>query len=500
MKTSGPSPHSLRKRRRGHPVAIGLARLMAAITLLNFGLVIFDMTFISLRDFYLSRLPFVTKAYDNIKGIEPYRDTAEYLKAVKAFEDQLNRTDNLDLNTSDKQAQLEVLRTLSIDMVNENPFQLANKSGTLEKIKNRMRDRLGLSSSKESFATFWSAEYLAQQGIDQELAWFNQEIVPLVNTNYFRPIGESGNFVDRFWLIDIWFIALFALDLFIRTLVIRRRRPGITLLDALLWRWYDWLLLIPFWRFLRILPVTLRSHQVGWIDLGRIEGQVTAYLAENLLDDLSEMILVRVFNIAQSTVRDGNLKKWLSSQTQVVEINEVNEIQVITERLMTVVIMKVLPKIQPDLEAVLRHAIEQGLQQLPIYKNLQFVPGINLFPNEVTKQLVHQMTDVTSQTLEETLKDEKGQELTSTLADAVVRSLRTELQDAALLAELQDLIGDLLEEWKLTLIQSFEAQDTEQTAAEMAKLRQSSNLNLTDSSIEVITPPKSLPADSTKIR
>ena len=167
---------------------------------------------------------------------------------------------------------------------------------------------------------------------------------------------------------------------------------------------------------------------------------------------------------------------------------------------MTVIIVKVLPEIQPDLEAVLRHAVEQGLQQLPIYKNLQFVPGVNLFPNEVTKQLVHQMTNVTSQTLEETLKDEKGQELASTLVDAVMQSLRTELQDATLLAELQNLIGDLLEEWKLTLIQSFEAQDTEQTAAEMAKLRQFSNLNPTESSIEVIPPQRSIPADSTKIR
>ena len=323
------------------------------------------------------------------------------------------------------------------------------------------------------------------------MGWFEETISPLVRTNYFRPIGESGRFVDRFWMIDIWFVGLFGLDILIRTIVIRRRRPGITLTDALLWRWYDLLLLIPIWRFLRVLPVTLRCHQVGWIDLGHIEKQITGYLAENLLDDLSEMILLRVFNIAQSTVRDGDLRKWLSSTEEAVEINDVNEIQVITERLMTMVIMKVLPSIQPELESVLRHSVEQGLKQLPVYKELQFVPGINLFPNQVTKQLVHQVTHMTSQTLEETLKDEKGQALASQLAETAVRSLQTELQDPKLLSELQQLIGDMLEEWKLTLLQSFESQDVEQTAAEIAKIRQSQNLGIADGSIQVMPPSRS---------
>ncbi|NJN23570.1 MAG: hypothetical protein HC810_03180 [Acaryochloridaceae cyanobacterium RL_2_7] len=170
----------------------------------------------------------------------------------------------------------------------------------------------------------------------------------------------------------MWFVGAFALDILIRTLVIKRRRPGITIRDAFLWRWYDLLLLFPFWRILRVLPVVLRCHQVAWIDLGRIESQVTGYLAEHLLDDLSEMILVRTFTVAQSTVRDADLGQWLSQRRAMVEINDVNEIQEITERLMTVFVMKVLPDIQPELESILRHAIEQSLSQLPVYKDLQF--------------------------------------------------------------------------------------------------------------------------------
>lgn len=495
MQTSGSVSARKRRKLKGHPLAIGLARLMAGAALLNFGLVLFDVSYISLRDFYLARLPLITQGYDKVKGIEPYRDTAAYIKSVQALEAAIstNQPESIvssKLSSPTVQAQLELLRSQSIEMVNENPFQLANKSGTLEKIKNRMRDRLKIKSSKDAFETFWSEEYLQRQGVQAELAWFNRRITPLIQTNYFRPISESGGFADYFWLIDMWFVGLFALDILVRTLIIRRRRPGIGWLDAFLWRWYDWLLLIPFWRFLRLLPVTLRCHQVHWIDLGHIEGQVTGYLAENLLDDLSEMILVRVFNVAQSTVTDGNLKQWLSTQPEMVELNDVNEIQVITERLLSVLVMKVLPDIQPELEAVLRHAIDQGLHQIPIYKDLQFLPGINVLPNEVTKQIVHQFTDITSQTLEDTLKDEKGQNLASRLAESAVNAFQAELKDEALLAELQQLISTMLEEWKLTLIQSFESQDVEQTATEIAQIRQSQSPQA-QASIEVISPRRS---------
>ena len=121
--------------------------MMAGAAILNFMLVLFDLSYISFRDFYFTHLPFITTGYDKVKGIEPYRDTDEYLQTVESFVDRFQDAQGQDatfLNDSQSQSQLKSLQTQSVDMVNENPFQLANKSGTLEKIKNRMRDRLGL--------------------------------------------------------------------------------------------------------------------------------------------------------------------------------------------------------------------------------------------------------------------------------------------------------------------------------------------------------------------
>jgi hypothetical protein len=67
----------------------------------------------------------------------------------------------------------------------------------------------------------------------------------LFETNYFRGIAIDGGPIDLFWTIDIWFILLFAIELLARSLPQSPlQKPH--LLDAVLWRWYDLLLIIPF--------------------------------------------------------------------------------------------------------------------------------------------------------------------------------------------------------------------------------------------------------------
>ncbi|MCM1982719.1 hypothetical protein [Lyngbya confervoides] len=473
-----------KRKPKGHPIAIGLARIMALTAIVNYGLVLFDLSYLSLRDFYLSHLPWIAQAYDKVKGIEPYRDTDQYLKTFEAFQ-QVRRTAGLE--SSQAQDLLAALREQSVAMVDENPFELADKSGTLEKIKNRMRDHLGLESSKDSFRQFWSLSYLQATPTDRELDWFERKIAPLIATNYFRPIGESGTFVDYFILIDIWFTGLFALDLLVRTYVIRRRRPDVGWIDALLWRWYDLFLLLPFWRVLRILPVLLRCHQVCWIHLDRIQAQVNHYLAENLLEDMSQLVVVRTLNLAQSAIGQGVLRRWLATPGEIVEINDVNESQEIIERLMRMIVSKVLPRVQPEMEAVLRHALQQGLAQVPLYGTVQGIPGLNMVPQAVTAQVVHQITQGSLQTLEQTLKDQKGQDLANHLAEVFMASVREELLDETLMRELQLLITDMIEEVKLTLIKNLESQDLEQTVTEVVQLRQAQQSAPRTSPVQVLS-------------
>ena len=448
---------------------------MALLALANLGLVVFDATYIRFRDQYLWHIPWITRQYDPVKGIEPYRDTQAYLKTVDALKQQLAQTGP---QGAQVKTTLADLSQLSIEMIETDPFQKANKSGTLEAIKNRMRAKEPNSkdSAKQAFQTFWSPENFTATTWQQELAFFDQDIRPLMATNYFRPIAENNEQVDRFWRIDVFFIAIFGFDFLLRTLFLSWRRPGVNWLDAMLWRWYDLFLLLPFWRLLRVIPVTMRLHQSGLINLGRIQMQLNQFLAENIVAEVTELVMVRTVSLAQNSLEQGGLRQWVMTPPDPVEINEVNEIEAIADQLILLTVQRVLPKIQPDLEALLRHAITESLNQVPLYKEFRLFPGVGQLPADISRQVVHQLTQVTysglNQIVTQALEDERGRALSGQLTEHLMESLRTELQDKDTLDSLQTQLINLLEETKLTILQQLETKDTTETAEEVAQLKQ----------------------------
>ena len=109
-------------------------RLIALTATINIGLVLFNITYIGWRDFYLRNFPQIQEIYDPIKGIQPHRETENYLKTVEELESLVGETKKLSAESVEK---LEELRKLSVEMIENNPFAAVSKSGTLEKIKNR---------------------------------------------------------------------------------------------------------------------------------------------------------------------------------------------------------------------------------------------------------------------------------------------------------------------------------------------------------------------------
>ncbi|HEY9702517.1 MAG TPA: hypothetical protein V6C58_08730, partial [Allocoleopsis sp.] len=206
-------------------------RAMVMIASINLGLVLFDVSYIPGRNFWLKRniefyninislpLPNINNSYDQIKGIEPHRDTQDYLNLVKTLE---NKVAQSGLKSPEVQQILIDLGDSSKDMIEKNPFQVANKTGTLETIKRRIRQQIkkrtgkNVDSSRASFQIFWSESYLSQYGWTEEIKFFNQKIKPLIETNYFRHYAENGEFIDKFWLIDLPFMLFFALEFMAR--------------------------------------------------------------------------------------------------------------------------------------------------------------------------------------------------------------------------------------------------------------------------------------------
>lgn len=449
-----------------------LSRLMAMIALINLILVFFDLSYIPWRDFYLQYTPKLTQVYDQVKGIEPHRDTQRYLNQVDALSAQLKQTG---LDSPEVETSLSQLRLLSNRLIEENPFALANKSGQLEKIKNIIRDRTDKTSIHAAFDTFWSQPYLSQADWQKQIDFFNSEIRPLIETNYYRGLATNGKFIDDFWRFDLPFVILFSLDYLVRAIAINRRNPQLNLLEAMLRRWYDIFLLFPFGRWLRIIPVTMRLQQTDLINLEPIRKQINRDFVANFAEEMTEIVGVEIVNQMQESIQKGDVSRWLfqsSSRRPYITVNNTDELQAIASRLIRLSVYDVMPKIQPELQALLNQIIEIILKQSPMYQQLQNLPGLNQLPHQIGENLAKSLSQTTQNTLETALQDPEVTALTARLVKNFQTAFEFELQKQENTQELQALLVDMLEEIKINYVKRIEEKGVEEILEESAQLRQ----------------------------
>ncbi|HEY9770296.1 MAG TPA: hypothetical protein V6C71_17690 [Coleofasciculaceae cyanobacterium] len=485
-----------RKVRRYRP-NLWLERLMALIAVINLTIVAFDLSYIPLRDFWLTgevtlggintayikfagieldlltqdMSEFITQ-YDVVKGIIPNRDTEEYLDKVEQLRQELtiNRVDSPGAN-----ALLGDLRRRSLEIIQTNAFSEANKTGNLERIKSKMRSHLFNrdNSAKSAFWQFWTPANFEGK-VTQELAFFDTEIQPLIETNYYRVIGENGGYVDYFGLIDFPFGVLFALEFLARSWFISRRRVGVSWLDAMFWRWYDIFFLLPFWRWLRVIPVTVRLTQAQIINLMSIQKQISQGLVAGIAEDVTEVVIIRLINQMQASIRNGDVSRLLSQQTinSYIDINDTNEIAEIVRIFAKVLADRVLPAIQPEAETLLQYSIDKALKQSQAYQGIKLFPGGERTITTLSHQLVSQSYSAFSATLQAALaEDEQFDRLLESLISNVGKTVSSELQAQQSMNKIELLLIDLLEEIKINYVERLSQEDIEDILEQTRTLR-----------------------------
>ena len=211
-------------------------RAVALWASVNLLWVAFDITYVPLRTFWLQRnltplpqvplvvpltaLPDITPLYDPLKGIEPHRETQAWLAGFQRLDQALLQGAPAPMLAPLRSRQLE----LTVQMINENPFAASGNSGTLEKLKNRLRQRAELDSTKQAAARLLSDPWLERRGWSEERRFWQQQVLPLVATSYWRSIDENGRPTDHFWRFDlVLFQSVFVLDILLRVLRLRRR-------------------------------------------------------------------------------------------------------------------------------------------------------------------------------------------------------------------------------------------------------------------------------------
>jgi hypothetical protein len=424
-------------------------RGLAVLIAVNFGWVLFDLSYIPWRNLYFRYLPALTKVYDPLKGIEPHRETTKYLATVDRFKKQ-----NLQSVMT-----LKELVDQSVQTVETNPFQGAGKSGALEKIKNRLRDHAGKESAKEAFRLFWSEENFAGSKAVTEMAFFDQQIRPLFDINYFREIGEDGELIDHFWLIDLGFGAIFLLDLLLRLRRMRQQNPRLSWRSVVIDRWYDLLLILPLVRLLRVIPLAIRWHQARLINLSQIQDQVNARFVNEFADELTQVVISQVLNQAQGAIKSGNATKLVTTKLlrPYVDLNDVNEVEAIAQIILEVAIYRVLPKIQPDLEEIIATLMQKASIDSPAFQNLKLIPGFAEAPHQLIDQVVRQVSEALYLGLTKSLNDPQNGKLAKRLAENFMEALGAELQKGQTVSKLESLVVDILAEMKASYTDSTPA-------------------------------------------
>jgi hypothetical protein len=449
---------------------------------LNLVLVGFDITYVPFRTFWLQRnlypipsvplvvpltlLPDITPWVDPIKGIEPHRETSTYLRQFQALDAAMalgsgqGPTPNV---TPAQRALLQRQLEATLQMIDTNPFQASGASGTLEKIKGRLRQRANLDSAKQAAARLLSPAWMTNHPWSQERRFWNDQVLPLVSTNYWRSIDENGRPTDHFWRIDLLlFQSVFALDILLRAVRLRRRLPGLSWRDAFLRRWIDLPLLLPFWRWLRVAPVLERLQTSGLISIEPLRAVVSRGVVALLAVELFEVLALQLLDGLQQVIRSprwpARIRSLRSHQTVVT--HEQRELVELIRIWAPLLLVQVAPRLAPELEGVLGHALQQSLQTAivpPPLRQLQPVLAVEKgFSRQLAGGVVDSLLDLTRSTGARLgQRDDEQLALLQRFVDRFWEELAMALESGPALERSQDLLNALIEDVKRTYLRQI---------------------------------------------
>lgn len=459
-------------------------RFVALWAVLNLMWVALDLTYVPLRSFWLQRslhplpslpwtvslplLPNITPWMDQLKGIEPHWDTQTFAEDFQKL-DATMQGHVAGSPLSPRQLQLlQRQEELSHHMIDTDPFRATVGSGSLEKIKSRLRQRAGREfrdenvrdSSKKAVSLLLSQQWLKTHSWQDERVFWQKQVLPVVERNYWRSIDENGRPTDHFWRYDLLlFQSIFLLDILLRAIRLRRKLPGLTWRDALLRRWIDLPLLLPFWRWLRLAPVLERLQSEGLINLEPLRAVISRGVVALLALELFEVLALQILDGVQQQVRS---KRWpmrlraLRSH-QTVMSQEEREVVELLRLWAPLLLVQVAPRLAPELQGVLGHAMQQSLQRTLVPGPLRQVQPLMEVEQGFSRQLAQGMVDSLldlSRSAGERLgrRDDEQLRLLQHFVDRFWEELSLALEEGPALERSQELVCMALERIKRTYI------------------------------------------------
>ena len=474
---------------------LGWDRFVAVWASVNLLWVAFDITYVPLRTFWLQRnlypipsvplvvhltvIPDVTPLVDPIKGIEPHRETQAYLQHFRQLDAALLA---LPAGQAPQPSQVALLNRhaqLTAQLIDGNPFLASDASGTLEKIKNRLRQRADRDSARQASSLLLSPARIQASGWRQERRFWNDQVLPLVATNYWRSIDENGRPTDHFWRIDLLlFQSVFALDILLRLIRLRRRLPGLSWGDALLRRWSDLPLLLPFWRWLRLVPVLERLQTSGLVNFEPLRAVVSRGVVALLAVELFEVLSLQILDGTQGLIRS---RRWpqrlraLRSHQSVASSSDERAVVELVRIWAPLLLSRVAPKLAPELQGLLGYTLRQSLDRTMVPGPLRQLQPLLQVETGISRQLASGMVDSLLELSRSTgnqlsRRDDVQLDLLQRFIDRFWEELAAALENGPALERSQELLCALIDGAKGTYLSQINRAGIEALIQELDQL------------------------------
>lgn len=419
---------------------------MLTIAVLHLLLLLFDTTYLHLRSTYLTWVPAVAGVYDPMKGIEPHRFTQHYLTAADQYFAACPQVSN---------RQRIIMQRLSEQMVEENPFAQARLSGLLEQVKEQMRIHTSITnSSKQAFNFYWK-----NACNDSEQAFYQSEIKPLIELNYWRRTGTNGRSIDYFLYVDLFFVSLYLLEFLISWMLAIRRFGKEQKILYPLYHWYDLVSCIPLqqFRLLRLLRIGVIFYRMVRSDYIRLRksGIYRALVRYQsiVMEEVSDQVALNILSNIQAKTKLGTnrdlLEETLSSHRGEIRDVIVNNLQTLE--------LPTLQSRQPEIVVEIAQVVMQSIAATDDYQKLVRLPLVR----PVVEQLVneHKIAVLTEQAMDAFLENWQAR-LKSEQMQSLLSDLIDDLLDQAIRLSLNERIQDLMEDINLQILEELKESST----------------------------------------
>jgi hypothetical protein len=239
----------------------------------------------------------------------------------------------------------------------------------------------------------------------------------------------------------------------------RRRLPGLSWREALLRRWIDLPLLLPFWRWLRVVPVTERLQSSGLISVEPLRAVISRAVVALLAVELFEVLALQLIDGLQGLIRS---RRWparirsLRSHQTVISHDE-QELVELLRIWAPLLLTQVAPRLAPELQGVLGHALGQSLQSTVVPPPLRQLEPLLRMEQGLARQLaggmVESLLDLSRNTGDRLgRRDDQQLQLLQRFIDRLWEELALALENGPVLERSQQLLCTALEEFKRTYV------------------------------------------------